>query len=395
MTSEAPVIGGRYALGAQESRLGPAVRFEGHDQHLDRPVGIWLIEAPAGDPAREDVLALARRVATSPHPAFLRVLDVEVDDQRAAVILEHAAATDDPLTPLALLTAGEAVESATLTGLAPARLRAHDLVVTGPDEVRLDPLRIYLGRPREEGPAALLAALLLEHADDDDAIASLAERWQYEDGNLGTLVAELRDVLNAPPLPAGVAPSGPYVELEPTVLLSPDAVAASTATAISTAAPARRVTGRYARSTMRRGGIRWGVIIPAGGAIVAVALAVGGVLATYDFGDRGGPAAVAEPGSTSTPASISPQPQPGQVTVGLVAQEDSNVRVTVDDIVEFDGVMSAGEKRTWEGSRYIQVRTDKGKTMLLSVNGTDRGEYSPSQGHPEWNTIDFKFWPGS
>ena len=38
--------------------------------------------------------------------------------------------------------------------------------------------------------------------------------------------------------------------------------------------------------------------------------------------------------------------------------------------------------------------TDKGKTLVLAVNGRDLGPYSPAMNHPDWNRIDFSFWPG-
>ena len=87
-------------------------------------------------------------------------------------------------------------------------------------------------------------------------------------------------------------------------------------------------------------------------------------------------------------------PAPGRVSVGLAATEDSQVRVTVDGVVQFDGTLRARERQSWEGSERIQVWTDKGRTLQLSVNGDDLGPYSPAMGHPDWNRIDFGFWPG-
>jgi hypothetical protein len=87
-------------------------------------------------------------------------------------------------------------------------------------------------------------------------------------------------------------------------------------------------------------------------------------------------------------------PAPGRVTVGLAAVEDSGVRVTVDGVVDFAGVMRAGQQQQWEGTQRIQVWTDRGQTLLLSVNGQNLGPYSPAMGRPDWNRIDFGFWPG-
>ncbi|MCB9490650.1 MAG: DUF4115 domain-containing protein [Dehalococcoidia bacterium] len=87
-------------------------------------------------------------------------------------------------------------------------------------------------------------------------------------------------------------------------------------------------------------------------------------------------------------------PAAGRVTVGLAATEDAQVRVTVDGTVQFDGTLRKGERQNWEGGERIQVWTDSGKTLQLAVNGVDLGAYSPAMGHPDWNRIDFGFWPG-
>jgi hypothetical protein len=101
----------------------------------------------------------------------------------------------------------------------------------------------------------------------------------------------------------------------------------------------------------------------------------------------------APPVAQATEAPTASAPAPGRVAVGLRAQEDSSVRVTVDSVVQFSGVLRAGQHQRWEGSNRIQVWTDKGKTLLLSVNGHDLGPYSPAMGHPDWNRIDFAFAP--
>ncbi len=81
-------------------------------------------------------------------------------------------------------------------------------------------------------------------------------------------------------------------------------------------------------------------------------------------------------------------------TVGLAAQEDSLVRVTVDGVVQFDGTLKARQRQAWDGAQRIQVWTDKGKTVLIAINGDNLGPYSPSMGKPDWNRIDFGFAPG-
>ena len=108
------------------------------------------------------------------------------------------------------------------------------------------------------------------------------------------------------------------------------------------------------------------------------------------------------PGSNAAPTAAANQPfgppvtapAAGRVTVGLAATEDSGVRVTVDDVVQFDGILKAGQRQAYDGKSRIDVWTDKGKTLGLSVNGRDLGPYSPAMGHADWNRIDFSFWPG-
>ena len=87
-------------------------------------------------------------------------------------------------------------------------------------------------------------------------------------------------------------------------------------------------------------------------------------------------------------------PDPGRVTVGLATTQDAQVRVTVDGVVEFDGTLRRGQRQEWEGAERIQVWTDSGKSVQLAVNGEDLGAYSPAMGHPDWNRIDYGFWPG-
>jgi hypothetical protein len=87
-------------------------------------------------------------------------------------------------------------------------------------------------------------------------------------------------------------------------------------------------------------------------------------------------------------------PAAGRVTVGLATLEDAQLRVTVDGVVEFDGTLRRGQRQAWDAGERIQVWTDNGQQVQLAVNGVDLGAYSPAMGHPDWNRIDFGFWPG-
>lgn len=144
-------------------------------------------------------------------------------------------------------------------------------------------------------------------------------------------------------------------------------------------------------SALRR--IPLALAIPAGAAALVLVLGGAAALATRS------PEARTPGGVATAPASeaFGPpvvKPAAGRVTVGLAAQEDSLVRVTVDGVVQFDGTLQARQRQAWEGGKRIQVWTDKGKTVLIAINGDNLGPYSPSMGQPDWNRIDFGFAPG-
>lgn len=134
------------------------------------------------------------------------------------------------------------------------------------------------------------------------------------------------------------------------------------------------------------------IAIPSGAAVALVIL--GGVAL---FAGEDPPAEnVTTPPAPTTEAFAPPAvpPAPGRVTVGLAATTDALVRVTVDGVVQFDGTLRAGQTQAWEAGDRIQVWTDSGKTLLLAVNGENLGPYSPAMMRPDWNRIDYGFWPG-
>lgn len=151
--------------------------------------------------------------------------------------------------------------------------------------------------------------------------------------------------------------------------------------------------GRAEPSAPVRRHIPLPLAIPA--AAAALVLVLGGAAALLtrspDARVAGG---VATAPSTETFGPPVVKPAAGRVTVGLAAQEDSLVRVTVDSVVQFDGTLKARQRQAWEGGQRIQVWTDKGKTLLIAINGDNLGPYSPSMGQPDWNRIDFGFGPG-
>ncbi len=123
----------------------------------------------------------------------------------------------------------------------------------------------------------------------------------------------------------------------------------------------------------------------------------GGAAFLLDDIDPGAPPASAPDAEATTVNPLEPPtvaPPAGRVTVGLATLEDAQVRVTVDGVVEFDGTLRRGQRQAWDAAERIQVATDNGKQVQLAVNGVDLGAYSPAMGHPDWNRIDFGFWPG-
>ncbi|TAJ21228.1 MAG: DUF4115 domain-containing protein [Dehalococcoidia bacterium] len=133
--------------------------------------------------------------------------------------------------------------------------------------------------------------------------------------------------------------------------------------------------------------------IPAAAAALVLVLGGAAALLTRSPDARvPGGVATAPPTEAFGPPVV--KPAAGRVTVGLAAQEDSLVRVTVDGVVQFDGTLKARQRQAWEGGQRIQVWTDKGKTLLIAINGDNLGPYSPSMGQPDWNRIDFGFGPG-
>jgi len=137
------------------------------------------------------------------------------------------------------------------------------------------------------------------------------------------------------------------------------------------------------------------VWLPVGAAVLVAAF--GGTALLLSGTDPGAPPTSATQTEATAVDPLEPPtvaPAPGRVTVGLATLEDAQLRVTVDGIVEFDGTLRRGQRQAWEGAERIQVWTDNGKNVQLAVNGIDLGAYSPAMDRPDWNRIDFGFWPG-
>jgi len=80
--------------------------------------------------------------------------------------------------------------------------------------------------------------------------------------------------------------------------------------------------------------------------------------------------------------------------LSVTAQVGLEVRVTVDGVVAYSGLLSAGESRSWEGSSRIQLWTNNAKSLLVTVNGYALGPMAVAIGHPDWNSADWGWSAG-
>ena len=409
MTAEGDLIGGRYRVERQDRAIGGLRRLIAGDTRLDRRVLVWTSEASGLD--EDALLEIARAVGQAPSASFLRVLDVTYEDAGVAVVIEspdlslarvRGAVSIDRRSAVALLEAMDRAE--TDDGLRLGRAAAQDVFVVD-GAVLVDPIASFLPRVGGEPAADLddLSSLLVDHAEDR---ASLARALGVSDApTVGAAPASQPTATVAPratPMPAAAfvdeAPTVVFTSRTSTAVAERPAVAAPPAeppiaTIEEEEAAAEQPDGvvDLIAPAPRRGPLPWRMFIPLYGAL---AIVVGAVLIFALRSPSTNPpaTATAAPGQTSGPPAVAPGS--GKVTVGLAATEDSGVRVTVDDVVQFDGTLKAGQRQSWEGKGRIDLWTDKGKTLLLAVNGKDLGPYSPAMGHADWNRIDFSFWPG-
>jgi hypothetical protein len=122
----------------------------------------------------------------------------------------------------------------------------------------------------------------------------------------------------------------------------------------------------------------------------------------------GEPALVQQPGTATPPeatppgaSEVTPTPMAETVssaleasplsvsTLTLTAQQSAQVRVTLDGAITFSGVLAAGESQSWNANSTVQVWTDNGGALLVSLNGYSLGAMSVAVGHPNWNTVDW------
>jgi len=121
--------------------------------------------------------------------------------------------------------------------------------------------------------------------------------------------------------------------------------------------------------------------------IVLIVLLVLIAAVTYFVGQKAGGGAVAtetvsaqaaQP-TTTVPATLAvvtptfPANPEGGVNLALEANEHVWVRVSVDGVVAFEGMLAPGEM-TWSGREAIVVDTGNGDALLVTVNGQAQGK---------------------
>ena len=87
--SDRPQLADRYRLLEQVGRGGVAVVWRGHDERLDREVGIKQIPRQQREPAGVDPLAEARLAARVRHPNVAAVHDVIEQDRSCWLVLDY------------------------------------------------------------------------------------------------------------------------------------------------------------------------------------------------------------------------------------------------------------------------------------------------------------------
>ncbi|MFI5347256.1 MAG: helix-turn-helix domain-containing protein [Elusimicrobiota bacterium] len=111
-----------------------------------------------------------------------------------------------------------------------------------------------------------------------------------------------------------------------------------------------------------------------GAVLFALALALG--LGVWLVKDRR-PAPAARP-AESTPRALLPLPRTIEPVVGLRANDDAWVRVTVDDNVAFEGRLPRGGAMEWKPARSVSLRTTAPAALLLTVNGVPQALANPT-----------------
>ncbi|MFN8637872.1 MAG: DUF4115 domain-containing protein [Dehalococcoidia bacterium] len=395
----------RYAL----SRGGTvpfsrARLFEAQDRRLGRPLRAWVLDEPPASEGRHRLHELARDASRLTDSAYLRVVDALDEPERLVVLVDapaegasRAQAEGESALVDRVRALASALREASRWGLELRRLPPRALL---DGALQLDPIEVFLGDGPPPSPRAIITRALTEASTaldlaDAHPLAALARAWS--EPSRATGIERLSDLPGQlERATGGVAPvdhawlragddaGTAFSSTDPTLRLDlPPSPLPSDDERHVDVRPRLVVRRRPSRIDAHR--------VLLGAIALGVSVLVLGGLSVMVLGQR-----AAAPPSAGTPVASEqgpPQPLAGQVLVIVRAQEESFVRATVDGTVLFDGTMRSGETKSWQGRQRVQVYTNKGRSMNITINGTDLGPYSPAMGHPDWNQIDFGFGP--
>ncbi len=405
----------RYTLEKRWSSAGQRRCFIAKDHKLQRSVLLWTFDATEQDQQYSDLLQLIKGCAKLSYPVYLQVIDAVVDQNSITAVLE--AATGEALTKeyyLSLnlptyatiqlvLQVGSALEQALTFGLSPATLPLTQIYWDRTVGVRVDPIGIFTTPlPRNAQPAGavwllceLLASLLpsssieenrSQYSPLDPQLGPFLKYWRGRgidcpNDMLPTFLSNLQGIADSERTGHSERLQSLPIGAETTTPLPVDLIRGNGAQQYRPKRPLTNEMPVLARKS-------------AGGALGTSML----MLALTIFVIGGMLLGVFAMGGLDDLASLSiEQPAPasatsGQANLELKAQQDTQVLVSVDRKPAFSGIIKAGETMSWNGSSWLQVKTNSGKNLLISVNGHALGTLSEAVGHPEWNAVDWG-WP--
>ncbi|GEM_PF-6356082 len=431
MTRTESTYSDRYTLEKRWSSAGQRRCFIARDHRLQRPVLLWSFDVQEHDLQDSDLLKLVKVSARLSHPVYLQVLDAILDPASITAVLEAPvgeALTREYYLSLKLpayatihliLQIGSALEQAIDLGISPETIPLTQIYWDKTVGVRLDPIGAFTAsRPRHAQPAGvvwllsdLLVSLLPGLSIEDTRSIGIGENKGYYsplDPQLGPFLKYWRGRgIDCPNdmLPAflsnlrSIADSEKAAHSEYSGALPVGAEA-------TTPLPVNLLNGKGAQSKIpdlsvpsqakRPLTAEMPVLAPKsvngalGTSMLMLALTIFviggmllGVFAMGGFNEMTSLASGQEPQTTVTPVPAD------RAVLELKAKGDTQVIVSVDRRPAFSGIIKAGETMSWNGGSWVQVRTNNGKNLLISVNGHALGTLSEAVGHPEWNAVDW------
>jgi hypothetical protein len=74
-------------------------------------------------------------------------------------------------------------------------------------------------------------------------------------------------------------------------------------------------------------------------------------------------------------------------TLQLRPRADSDVRVSVDGIQVFSGILAAGQQRAWDAESRVEVWPSNARALDVTMNGVALGSLAEAVNHSDWDTI--------